>query len=112
MRIAVTIALNPCNPDTGMYLLLRGSHHEKHPSLIPVKEWDNSIISLDAGDALIWRGDLFYFLSPRIGGRWLTLSKFYLLRIFNRISRESGGEKREADFPNSQRLGGVRVQVV
>ena len=62
-----------------MHMLLRGSHRDKHPSLIPVSQWDYSVISLNAGDALLWHGDLFYFLSPKSRGRWLTLSEFSIM---------------------------------
>ncbi len=58
-----------------MYLLLKGSHSEKHPDLVPIAQWVCTEIWLEPGDALFWRGDLFYFLSPNAGGKWLTLSK-------------------------------------
>lgn len=70
-KIYVTIALSTCNRATGMYSLLRKSHHEKNPRVTPVIEWEREDIALNPGDALIWRGDVSYMLRAGGGGKWV-----------------------------------------
>ena len=71
-KIYVTVALSKCNSDTGMYSLLSKSHHTKNPRVTPVSEWERVYVSLDPGDALVWRGDVSYMLSARGGGKWVS----------------------------------------
>lgn len=70
-KVYVTIALSTCNRATGMYSLLRKSHHEKNPRVTPVIEWEREDIALNPGDALIWRGDVSYMLRAGGGGKWV-----------------------------------------
>ena len=70
-KIYVTIALSTCNRATGMYSLLKKSHHDKNPRITPVSEWEQEDIALNPGDALIWRGDVSYMMSAGGGGKWV-----------------------------------------
>ena len=67
-KIYVHVALTELSPENGFYTILRGSHQTRHPSLTPVDDWILSPITLLAGDALVWRGDLSYLLSSNGGG--------------------------------------------
>lgn len=73
-QVYVHIALTKLSPETGFYNILRGSHRTKHPSLTRVNDWSHTPITLEEGDAIIWRGDVSYLLSPNGGGRWQCLS--------------------------------------
>ena len=67
----VTVALTPLAAENGLYTLLGGSHDKKNPRFTPVDLWDEVQVTLEPGDALIWRGDLKYLLSPGGGGRFV-----------------------------------------
>ena len=68
-QIYVHIALNRLCWQSGFYNILKGSHLGRHPSRTPVNSWSSADINLEEGDAIIWRGDLAYFLSPGGGGK-------------------------------------------
>lgn len=67
-QLYVQIALTDLSPENGFYTVLRGSHQTKHPGLTPVEDWMYTPITLQEGDAFIWRGDLSYLLSSNGGG--------------------------------------------
>lgn len=68
-QVYVHIALNRLCPPSGFYHILRGSHLRKHPANTPVASWSTVDIILEEGDAIIWRGDVSYFLSSGGGGK-------------------------------------------
>jgi ectoine hydroxylase-related dioxygenase (phytanoyl-CoA dioxygenase family) len=70
-KIYVTIALSTCIRATGMYSLLKRSHHDKNPRTTPVNDWEREDVALNPGDALIWRGDVSYLVNPGGGGKWV-----------------------------------------
>ena len=68
-QIQVHIALNKLCSETGLYTILKGSHLSRHPSWTPEANWAHGDINLEEGDAMIWRGDMPYFLSSGGGGK-------------------------------------------
>lgn len=69
-EIYATIALTPLSPTNGWYNFYEGSRARR-----PILAGNNSIatLSLDVGDAVVWRGDLIYFHSPGGGGMFQTI---------------------------------------
>ena len=65
----VMVALTALDFNNGLFTLLGGSHGNKDPHCTPMNQWDRVQDVLHPGDALIWRGDLKYLLSPYGGGR-------------------------------------------
>jgi hypothetical protein len=69
-EVYVTIALTDLSPDNGWYVFFEGSR-ANHPV---VDGYKTGVLSLKAGDAVVWRGDLVYFHSPGGGGMFETLA--------------------------------------
>ena len=67
--VYVMVALTALHFNNGLITLLAGSHGNKALNRTPVKRWQPFQDVLHPGDALIWRGDLNYMLSPHGGGR-------------------------------------------
>lgn len=65
----VIVALTALEFRNGLFTLLGGSHANKNPRCTPVDQWNRVQNELHPGDALIWRGDLNYLLSPYGGGK-------------------------------------------
>ena len=65
----VMVALTALDSKNGLFTILGGSHGSKDPHYTPMNQWDHVQEVLDPGDAVIWRGDLKYLLSPHGGGR-------------------------------------------
>ena len=65
----VIVALTDLGHGNGLHELLGGSHASRHPRHTPEKHWNYVRTELNPGDALIWRGDLLYMLSPKGGGK-------------------------------------------
>ena len=67
----VVVALTDLNFENGLYELLGGSHANKKPGRTFMDHWNPVRNELNPGDALIWRGDLLYLLSPNGGGKYV-----------------------------------------
>jgi len=75
LQIYVLIALNHLNSAVGLYTFFYGSHGPLHPRHTPVSSWyaGNGDLNLSPGDAIIYRGDISYLLSPGGGGMFEIL---------------------------------------
>lgn len=67
----VIVALTALEFRNGLFTFLGGSHANKNPRYTPMEQWNHVQNALDPGDALIWRGDLNYLLSPYGGGKYV-----------------------------------------
>lgn len=68
-EIYVTIALTDLSPDNGWYIFYEGSRADH-----PIPDENRTVqMRLEAGDAVIWRGDLVYTHPTGGGGMFQTL---------------------------------------
>ena len=65
----VMVALTALDFGNGLFTLLGGSHANKKLYCTPMDQWNRVQETLHPGDALVWRGDLRYLLSPHGGGK-------------------------------------------
>ncbi|OCK74616.1 hypothetical protein K432DRAFT_310376 [Lepidopterella palustris CBS 459.81] len=69
-EIYVTIALTDLNPGNGWYIFIERSYDRSPASQT---FWKDASITLKAGDAVVWRGDLLYRHPPGGEGTFVTL---------------------------------------
>jgi len=70
-QVYITIALTPLGSNNGWFEFLEGSH--KRNSTDPITKWKRAALTLEAGDAVVWRGDLVYLHSSGGGASFMTM---------------------------------------
>ncbi|KAL7649309.1 hypothetical protein ACMYSQ_012298 [Aspergillus niger] len=69
-EIYATIALTRLSPENGWYTFYVGTRANQSK---PNSSSSTAALSLDVGDAVVWRGDLIYFHAPGGGGMFQTI---------------------------------------
>jgi hypothetical protein len=67
--VYVTIAVTKLNAEDGWFTFLKGSHRGT-----PFTDWVRVDLQMNAGDAVVWSGDLRYINSSEGGGKFVTLT--------------------------------------
>jgi len=72
-QVYLTIALTDLGTVNGWFIFLEGSHKRDPSPPFSIAQWKQVSLNVDAGDAVVWRGDLIYLHSPGGGASFMTV---------------------------------------